>query len=240
MHTLFRFSWNIAPHCESPQLVILEGRDYADRTYTGRPRQSRLLELTTKCRKCATCLRERQNMWTFRGVEEYGMAARTWFGTLTWAPEYRYVLEAQTRSRLKRGGTDFDGLAASEQFGELAKSAGRELTLYVKRIRKESGSPLRYLMVTELHQDGFPHHHVLLHETDPDKPVRKELLDRQWSGGFTKWRLAKPDKVWYVTKYLSKERGTVRVRASLAYGRGAPVESDPAIPSLPVARESVA
>jgi hypothetical protein len=220
----FRFYWNVAGRCLDPQFVTLYGRDYADRNPI-RPRQARLLEMHTKCRKCATCLRERQTMWKFRGVEEYGMASRTWFGTLTWAPEHRFVLEANSRVRLAKAGTDFDGLTASEQLIELAKSAGRELTLMVKRIRKNTRAPLRYLMVTELHKDGFPHHHMLLHEIDPASPIKWADLSSEWRFGFEKWKLATAEDVGYVTKYLVKTRGIVRVRASLAYGRGAPVES---------------
>lgn len=224
MHSLFRYSWNVAGRCANPQIVTLYGRDYADRSRIGRPRQSRLLEISTKCRNCASCLKERRTMWQFRGIEEYGMSARTWFGTMTWSPEHRYVLEAQTRTRLTSGGTDFDRLPEGEKFDELAKSAGAHLTRMLKRIRSESEAPLRYLLVTEFHKSGFPHHHMLLHEVEPDKPVRKELLHRQWSYGFSSWKLADKDSVSYVTKYLLKARVGVRVRASLAYGRGAPAE----------------
>src|SRR3546814_2282418 len=50
-----------------------------------------------------------------------------------------------------------------------------------------TGVPLRYLLVVEPHDDGFPHFHILMHEQD--SPVRKALLEEQWRSGFSHWRL---------------------------------------------------
>src|SRR3546814_836309 len=82
-----------------------------------------------------------------------------------------------------------------------------------------TGVPLRYLLVVEPHDDGFPHFHILMHEQD--SPVRKALLEEQWRSGFSHWRLVKnedPRSVYYACKYLTKSHQT-RVRASRRYGQ---------------------
>src|SRR3546814_8298459 len=85
---------------------------------------------------------------------------------------------------------------------------------WLKRVRSVTGVPLRYLLVVEPHDDGFPHFHILMHEQD--SPVRKALLEEQWRSGFSHWRLVKnedPRSVYYACKYLTKSHQT-RVRAS--------------------------
>ena len=49
----------------------------------------------------------------------------------------------QARQRLWSGGTDFDALSPAEQFAERMTEIGREVTLYLKRVRKESGARVR-------------------------------------------------------------------------------------------------
>jgi hypothetical protein len=219
-HSLFRYSWDVSSNCENPQTMEIYGRQYADREYT-RPLQSRMLTMTVRCRRCGNCLRKRSKAWEIRAVTEYSRAHRTWFGTLTLSPENHFLNEVKTRKRLAGAGTKFDDLSEDERFAEATKTTAREITLYLKRIRKESGSKFTYLLVTEAHKSGLPHYHMLLHEIDPDKAVRYRTLSHQWTLGFEQWRLLGEQQSTacaYVAKYLSKSK-LARVRASLHYGR---------------------
>lgn len=174
--------------------------------------------LTVRCRACEWCLRQRAARWAFRAVEEIAHGARTWFATFTFAPEYHVVIRARTSRRLAAGGTDLALLSATEQREELSREYGAEITKYFKRVRKNSGAPLRYILVQEPHKTGLPHFHALIHETNPNNPVRHRTLSTGWKLGYTQFKLCEGSKTaWYVAKYLTKHAGT-RVRASLRYG----------------------
>lgn len=73
--------------------------------------------------------------------------------------------------------------------------------------------------MVEAHKSGDPHLHILVHE--PEGPVTKALLEKQWNLGFSHWRLVGADRkaAVYACKYLGKEALT-RVRASFRYGQG--------------------
>lgn len=176
------------------------------------------LRLTVACRKCAPCLRRRSKMWTARAVTEVQASARTWFGTLTYAPQQQSRFINLSRARLLRQGVDFDALPFGEQFTELCRHAGAEVTMYLKRVRKESGASFRYLCVAEHHKSGLPHYHLLVHERH-EGDLKHAVLSKQWRRcGFEKWRLASTTaEAAYLCKYLSKT-SVARVRASASYG----------------------
>lgn len=178
--------------------------------------------MAVRCRKCAACLKQRGQMWTARGIKEIRAADRTWFGTLTVAPAHRFRTEliADTLCQQRRA-EPLSSLSKDDAFKVIASVLGKELTRYLKRVRTESGATLRYLLVAEAHEDGFPHFHLLLHEWEG--AVRKRTLDNQWRLGFSQWRLVDQTDTrpaGYVCKYLTKSIRT-RVRASNDYGHGA-------------------
>lgn len=181
------------------------------------------LTMELPCRRCDRCLRRRQMFWALRAKSETEAAPRTWFGTLTFTPEAHSRHGNLCRVRLAKQGVDFDALSFGEQFTERVKEAGREVTLYLKRVRKESGVKFRYLCVAEYHpgggdHHGLPHYHVLLHESSLDQPIRHKTLSSQWLAGFEKWRLvAQVSEATYLCKYLGKTTAA-RVRASGGYG----------------------
>ena len=153
-------------------------------------------------------------------MTEVVMAERTWFGTLTLRPDRQQFALDSARMKCARQGIDFDGLSDDERFRLRHNFVSQELTRWMKRVRKNSGAPLRYCLVAEAHKSGAPHYHVLIHECDPALPVRKEVLKSAWTWGFTKFVLVKDQRAaLYVTKYLSKD-ARARVRASLQYGVG--------------------
>lgn len=246
--SLMRWRWDIAGDCQSPYARVLFARPGGDgksgqtlkwRTVDGRRRlkyvpaypQTRDIvvgpgtaipyevELLTRCRKCDKCRRARGALWRMRAVDEIKRAPRTWFGTLTLSPEAQHRYLAQARARLARQGVDFDALGYDEQFKERVRAISPEVTKFLKRVRKNSGAPLRYLWVAEAHKSGAPHFHALIHEVEDLAPVRHAVLTAAWWIGFTQFKLIDDTRAAsYVAKYLTKS-ACARVRASLGYGK---------------------
>lgn len=163
--------------------------------------------MTVRCRACEWCLRQRAARWAFRAVEEIDAAPRTWFATFTFTPYNHVVIRARTSRRLAAGAVDLALLPHAEQQQELSREYGEEITKYFKRIRKNSGAPLRYILVQEPHKSGLPHFHALIHESDEARPIRHRTLATGWKLGFTKFKLCEGSKTaWYVAKYLTKTR----------------------------------
>lgn len=162
-------------------------------------------------------------MWTARAMSEVRMSARTWFGSLTFTMEEQQRATARARKRLANQGIDFDSLDYGDQFRERVRAVGPLVTLWLKRVRKESGVPLRSILVAEHHQSGLPHFHCLVHESVPGRPVRHAVLSSQWVHGFSKFNLVEAADggrvARYVCSYISK-CAAVRVRASAHYGEG--------------------
>ena len=112
----------------------------------------------------------------------------------------------------------FDDCSDHEQFTRTVAVISKEITKWIKRLRKNTGSPLRYLIVVEKHKSGDPHFHLLIHEVDEDQPVLHRHLNQLWTYGFDHFKLVEGDKAAnYVCKYLSKSL-LARVRASKRYG----------------------
>lgn len=177
-------------------------------SFDGNISNTLVLEVMTRCRKCADCLDNRRRFWTARAMEEFKLqpeGMRTWFVTLTYSPQERFQL--LLRARLKYGGEDF---------AALARASGVYVTRFFKRLRKNTGMKFRYLVVHEQHADGFPHVHMLVHESTGH--VTKREVQREWPFGFTVVKLADIKTARYVCKYVSKD-AMARVRASINYGR---------------------
>lgn len=171
----------------------------------------------------------KQLHWSDRALFEIETAPRTWFGTLTLAPDAHFSSVNYARAEVAKNFDvdpdtgeiffdDFDDLPLNEQFNWRVKIVGRWLTLYLKRVRKEVG-PFRYLAVFEHHKSGLPHLHLLVHETIEGQ-IKHEVLSSKWVLGFEKFRLVtdKRNDARYITKYLAKA-SVARVRASERYGQ---------------------
>lgn len=176
------------------------------------------LDLWTRCRKCDRCRAQRAALWRMRAIAETSRAPRTWFGTLTLKPEEQLLSRLRAQARLAAEGVDWDTLGQGEQFSAHQSEVSGELTKYLKRLRKQTSSPFRYLLVAEQHKSGDPHYHVLIHEVDPDQPIRHAQISGQWKLGFSRFKLIdNANMAGYVCKYLSKS-AKARVRASQRYG----------------------
>lgn len=177
---------------------------------------ARIATLEVRCRACPPCLVARGLLWRDRAMAEYRAAPRTWFGTLTLAPEAHAHIANIARLVASSNGDDFDAYDAAKQFALRHKYASAEITKYLKRLRK-GGARFRYLVVCEAHKSGLPHYHMLVNELD-DGSVRHKQLVSQWRIGFSKFNLAHDNaSAAYAVKYLFKSKDA-RVRASLDYG----------------------
>lgn len=233
---LYEVRWDTSGRCADPVRTYFEGRPegraFTHKGAAGLMRtpnyvfygdgfdrdQIMAVLLLSRCRRCTPCLRARQFAWSQRAKFELGNASRTWFGTLTLTPDQHYLAELRARRELRRQSVDFDKLAPAEQFKARHRAIAPELTKWLKRIRKESGASLRYLLVAEAHESGLPHYHTLVHERSGRCGER--TLRGQWNLGFSKFNLVDagdPRAAHYVCKYLSKA-AEARVRASVRYG----------------------
>lgn len=216
--------WDASGRCEAPVFRTLQGRA-TDFWGNAKPRDdanpAQHLDMWVPCRKCRTCLRRKAYHWKMRAMSELQhssqIGGRTWFVTLTFAPHYRSLILMQAQRSI--GGEGWAEMSSEQRSASLAKWAQPYVTLWLKRVRAESGSAFRYLSVTELHKDGTPHVHLLLSE-QVGKPLRHAVISRQWRYGFSNAKLVDsddPKAAEYATKYLSKSPVT-RVRASVGYG----------------------
>lgn len=225
-YSIDRKPLDVSKGCEAPVLVHIDGApDKVGTAVQGRPEHKVFAELEAPCRKCAVCLNRRRQMWGARGAQETAWSVRTWFGTLTARPEVQVRWLALSRRAARKGGHgELGSLPVSKQMAFMWQHMGREVTLFLKRIRKESGVPLRYFVVAEAHKSGLPHAHILLHERGGE--VRKRSLENHWRSGFSQWRLVEansPKAAFYVAKYLAKS-ADARIRASASYGRIGPTD----------------
>lgn len=150
-------------------------------------------------------------------MSESAQSYRSWLVTLTFRPEIRSRMNMAARSAV--GGEAWDALSQEQRDAKLADQANKYVTLWLKRVREQSGAGLRYLSVVERHEDGFPHCHLLVHETEVAGPLRHAHLTRQWTYGFSNAKLVENTEIAasYVAKYLAKSPVS-RVRASVGYG----------------------
>lgn len=190
------------------------------RYFEGKSNSKVPVSFDTRCRKCEGCLAHRRRLWTARASDELKAAHRTWFATLTIRPEDRFVATMHAATSAARAGHgSWSSMSSENQFRYLVEYLNKDIARYFKRLRK-GGAQFRYLLVSEAHEDGFPHFHALIHEAA--LPVTKRLLESNWRLGYSQFRLvnnADPRSAFYVCKYLAKSALT-RVRASKRYGRG--------------------
>lgn len=213
--------WNAAGRCENPVPVQLKGL-VTDLYGRVEPRENgtrtRFLDMEVPCRRCRNCLYRKSLHWMHRSMVECEVSPRTWLVTLTFGAMCR----AQIRMGALRavGGEAWGQLSQEQRNTKLADQANKFVTLWMKRVRKHTGPGVRYVSVIELHKDGTPHGHLLVHEAR-DGQVRHRILTHEWARyGFSNAKLVEegPVAARYVAKYLAKSPIS-RVRASVGYGQ---------------------
>lgn len=213
--------WDISGDCENSFEVELAARpNHTEKWFDWTPgkRHSLRLFLYTRCRKCKKCLRARQRLWRMRTVEELHAAPRTWFGTFTLSPKHHALIEKLASMRAKKIGLDYFALTSEEQFKLRHSEISKEITRMLKRLRKNTRTRFKYLIVAEAHKSGLPHYHALFHEIHGEKALRWRDLATEWKLGFVNFKLVQDDnQATYLCKYLAKSM-LARVRASIRYG----------------------
>ena len=141
---------------------------------------------------------------------EVKTAPKNWFCTLTFRPASRQRLFME----------DNNGVPQLRSASSRHTRAMSEITLWLKRMRSAlsardaSAMSLRFFAVTEEHQDGTPHIHVLIHCGNELK--KSVITAAKWPHGFWSAKLVDEEASGYLTKYITKEHH--RVRASIKYG----------------------
>lgn len=218
--------WDVSGTCQTPVRRLEhargESRDVQTPKWRHNPGSASLI-MTVPCRKCEACMRFKAQQWYFRAREELRRAPRTWFGSLTMSPENHFRCLLEVSQKLRDGGTLPSDINDAEMFRLRSAWMGARATEYFKTLRKTRDASFRYVLVTECHKSGLPHLHLLLHETDESRPVRKTTLQEEWTLGFSSFKLVDTDPraAGYVTKYISKSM-MARVRASIGYGEKRP------------------
>jgi len=78
-------------------------------------------------------------MWSMRAEWESKRSHRSWMGTLTFAPEQRWLITMA--AEIAHGG-NLDALPLREKYLLLQREAGKAVTTYIKGLRK-AGHALR-------------------------------------------------------------------------------------------------
>lgn len=184
------------------------------------------LDLSLRCRRCAACLQARRRLWALRAVRETAAAPQSVFVTLTYRPADRYERAVRAEVSAVTSGVSWREASQDERSEWFAEVCGADLREFWRRLRRRWATRVRYVAVCELHQDGWPHWHALVHRDDGGGPLtvspsgRTGDVAKAWPLGFSKTiRVSRLDldAPRYVAKYLGKAR-LARVRASLAYG----------------------
>jgi len=171
-----RWFVNAAMACETPVRI-----EYvATSTFGVTAKKPLTLEVLHRCRKCAPCEKARSRMWAARAAVEFDQSARTWFGTLTLAPQHHAAVDQWVasaglwpdRSRLS------DAQFKKALFRARAGVVGEQVSTWLNILRDAAylrlhkREVIRYLLVAERHDSGKtadfmrgrPHFHLILHE----------------------------------------------------------------------------
>ena len=208
--------WDVSGSCQNPQRIEVWARAFPFEIERGY-RPIRVIIMDTKCRKCENCQRARSALWRGRALDEMSRSHRTWFCTFTLNPDAYYRMTCLAAVKASAKGVELGDRPGDENRRVLIEGF-IELTKWLKRLRKNTGAKVRYLLVNEWHKSGVPHWHMLLHETS-GSPIKWRDLDGLWVHGFTTFKLAADKRAAiYIAKYIAKD-AQASVRASLGYGR---------------------
>lgn len=208
------YEWDVSGLCEKPKLVQLTGQTDIDRPTPIAPFKV-FFDMWVRCRRCDACLKLRRSEWYRRVSVEVERAPRTWFATLTFEPNLRAKILATAQVDMARRGLDYEAEAEEERTAALNRAARNYVTLWLKRVRKNTNALIRYVIVLELHEDGFPHYHAMIHVIAGQ--VGERDLRYAWDNGFSRFKLIEKEHAGYIVKYLTKALGA-RIRASISYG----------------------
>ncbi|QXP08224.1 MAG: replication initiator protein [Arizlama microvirus] len=161
------------------------------------------MPVVVPCGHCMACRLERARQWAIRCVHEASMHEHNCFLTLTYRDgSVPRSIDLET------------GEIAAGDFPSLDK---RNIVLFMKRLRKEFGSGIRFLQCGEYGEKyARPHHHVLLFNFKfPDQVFhrrsggynlyRSVSLERLWPHGFSEIGSLTFESAAYVARYITKK-----------------------------------
>lgn len=257
---VMRWEVNSAGECERPVVAHFRGVELplpGSRFPLGC--RAYLVCTVRRCRQCEWCRRMRSAHWAHRAVTQYERSARTWLGTITLSGFEHARLDAAVAAKAQETGAFWQTeWSPRDYFRERCEVFGQWLSLWLKRIREADqrrrngwhdgcmpdavGRMLKgrtrrnfsYMLVAEMHKNGRPHWHVLLHEDYAFALIRpdeyyvtqkgvirvdeKAMIRKSWQFGFTQFELCRDSRsAGYLCKYLAKDM-LWRVRASEGYG----------------------
>lgn len=239
--------WDIAGRCQDPKAQTLvatsdvpPGRKTRERRSDDPGHDIFAVTLLTRCRQCAPCRMYRKAQWQPKVGMELAKSPRTWMVTLTFDPMVHFQARARAFSYSDYSGLTWHTMSEHQRFKLHEANLYPEVQKYIKRLRKKwvekykqptGVVPLRYVCIAEQHTqqlEGYPHYHLLMHETDWLRPLKWKWLDNKWPWHANASLVDHEQRSrahWYVTKYLTKQCSS-RIRASFAYGRGSSVLND--------------
>lgn len=158
-------------------------------------------KIAVPCGKCEACVHSSAQEWRIRIEEEFKVSRNALFFTLTYDDDSVPIVKSRS----------FDGESV------IVRSVSkRDVQLFLKRLREsfrkiDKNSKLRYYIVSEYGPRTLrPHYHGILFNIPCYEPNRlftlKKTIDiiyESWNRGFVSADKVIPERIGYVTKYLS-------------------------------------
>lgn len=154
------------------------------------PRYIKRLGFSVPCGKCFECLQKQAKEWQFRLVQESKRYEHNSMITLTYNEE-----NLPTDASVSR----------------------RDLQLFMKRLRKQIKTKIKFFACGEYGSKGFrPHYHAIIFGYDFDDKqkfcfdkkgtqlYRSKLLEKVWTLGFSSVGEFTPESALYCAKYMQK------------------------------------
>lgn len=158
-------------------------------------------KIAVPCGRCEACIHSAAQEWRVRINEEFKVSKNALFFTLTYQDDKIPIVPSWT----------FDG----EQVF-ICSVRKRDVQLFLKRLREEfrkidKNCKLRYYIVSEYGpRTKRPHYHGVIFNIPCYDPLRdvslKKTIDiiyKCWDNGFVSADKVNPERIGYVTKYLS-------------------------------------
>lgn len=140
------------------------------------------------CHVCWQCKRDRTNDWVGRCIAENKVSAQSVMATLTYGSDGK-----------------IDSVADHSHAHALFYS---DVQLYLKRLRKQMGGGVRYVVAGEYgSKKGRAHWHLLLffrEQLPPDIRFGERYIHAVWPHGWSWFEVVTPMSVRYVLKYMRK------------------------------------
>lgn len=146
--------------------------------------------LTVPCGQCIGCRLERSRVWAVRMVHETQMHSEAIFATLSYDDS-----EIPSNGSLRP----------------------RDMTLFLKRLRKHVGTPVKYYQCGEYgSQTERPHHHIILWGYRPpdsrlhsgtggNRLFESRVLENLWGHGFAPFGEVTFESCAYCARYITKK-----------------------------------